>query len=432
MLVDVTAAGFACPWEFPGAAGFDVWAQQRLWTTRGGLCVLRTADPSFSEVLEPALSRALRGHHGDFGRLDILRAKCGKDMTPFAALLDSFGADPTLPAFQARELLVDHVRDRCAVVVLSEGSDVSARVWEQFVAAMEFLCKGGESLRLCVVVLDHRGVVLAEPSFDFRYGRPTHLILSQPQDADETALWSAYLHHRATWETSGQASLAQTLGEELCVAPHGNDESVEQALNDFAARLAQKVSDLGAVTTDLSLAMGHRSSGHIGLRSTLQQQGLLWRPSGQQRLEVAPWLARQILRAGRPPDNLVWRLRSTLVCAPLASEILSLCLGMESTIRMQQHGRLRSADPETRRIFNRFRAGESDFVTYPSGYPLPPTREADIWAFASLGALLMSCTSPPPQPCFDTMHLRNAIAHGHYVTWQHVRRAWEQRRLFDV
>lgn len=162
---------------------------------------------------------------------------------------------------------------------------------------------------------------------------------------------------------------------------------------------------------------------------------LLWRPPSMSSLHVVPWVARALLAMPGLPRKQVWALRHHLVCAPVAGEILSLCLQFESQIQTNLHGRQDRERLMDQTIANqeRFKSGRDDFVVYPRAYPALPDTADDVWAFASLGENLKSCpTGAVPDLYRNTLRLRNAIAHGHYVGWSHVRKALRMLRYFDT
>ena len=152
-------------------------------------------------------------------------------------------------------------------------------------------------------------------------------------------------------------------------------------------------------------------------------------------LHVVPWAARALLAMPGLPRKQIWALRHHLVCAPLAGEILSLCLQFESQIQSSLHGRQDQSKVSGQTLANqdRFKLGLDDFVVYPRAFPASPRTADDIWAFASLGENLKSCpTVAVPDLYWQTLWLRNAIAHGHYVGWSHVRKALRMLRYFDI
>jgi hypothetical protein len=229
-----------------------------------------------------------------------------------------------------------------------------------------------------------------------------------------------------------------SLGSELELGASCDDEAVERTLQTHANMCLTNHSGrqplydlvgLGAGTVRLDPARVR------SLQAELFAMDLLWRPPSMNSLHVVPWAARALLASPGLPKKQVWALRHHLVCAPLAGEIMSLCLQFESQIQTKLHGRQDRSHISNKTIDsqNRFKSGFDDFVVYPSAFPALPTSEDDVWAFASLGENLKSCpSSAVPDLYWHTLWLRNAIAHGHYVGWHHVRMALRMLRYFDT
>ena len=94
---------------------------------------------------------------------------------------------------------------------------------------------------------------------------------------------------------------------------------------------------------------------------------------------------------------------------------------------------MQAADEKAVKAFDRFRRGESSAVVYPAGHPCPPTQAQDVWHFAGLGETMYACHRDSiSESLWETVHLRNAMAHGHYVAWAHIKSALRQARRFDV
>lgn len=134
-------------------------------------------------------------------------------------------------------------------------------------------------------------------------------------------------------------------------------------------------------------------------------------------------------------EHQVWALRHSLVCAPLASEILSSCMHVEAQIRTELHGKgeMRLPSDETQRFYQAFANGTSETTVYPIAHPSRPDQAQDVWAFCSFGETLT--LGPPlnkePLSAYRKIKdLRNSIAHGHYVCWAHVKQAAKAAKRF--
>ena len=440
MLLEISLAGYSSHWTFRGSKAFSTWAEAKPWLREGGLCVVRTESAEVGELMIPSISRAVHGSNSGESRLDIRRLEVGGQLgTPIQALLRGFELDPAISPFEARDKIRTCLLDRSFLLVFIESAPVDPSDWEEIVSLLEYYRKSANPVRLSAVVVDGRGCVCSEPVCDFLNGRPTHNVLSDESSTiDEGALWPAYLHHRAAWEAGGCLSYAMSLASGVERGFSCDDEVVEHTLQEHAnMRLAshsgrQLLCDLvGQGAGCVRLDQARRRS----LQAELFAVNLLWRPPSMNSLHIVPWAARALLAMPELPKKQVWALRHHLVCAPLAGEIMHLCLQFESQIKMKIHGRQDRSYISNEAIANqgRFRSGSDDSVVYPSAYPALPTDEDDVWAFASLGENLKSCPSGAVADLYwQTLRLRNAIAHGHYVSWHHVRMALKMLRYFDI
>jgi hypothetical protein len=438
VLVDVSVAGFTAGWHFPGAKRFRVWAEQLPWCSQGGLAVIRTSDSSYDDSLSNAVAECVRGLHGEKGYLDVRRVAIdSSSQTPFAAVLGSLEISTDLNPFEAREPLRMALQDRACLFIIKDEFGVPTSAWETFVSVVEHYGKLASAVRLCAVVLDDGLNVLSEPSFDFTHGISAHPVLGSSAELDTALLWQAYLHVRACWEAGGAPMYAFELGTELLGADVGDDDCAESLMSSVAVRIAELRFDLDLVA-DL-LLQSSRPQAELGVRQAAREQlarmNALWRPPNSLRLEIVPWLSRALLKRRTLPGQVVWALRHNLVCMPLATEIIAHCLRTEAHIRTQLHGR---PDPlklpeHAKEGLQRLRSGADDFVSYPPGYPLPPTRDVDVWAFAALGETLAACAKAAVSDLFrQTLWLRNSLTHGHYVNWLHVTHAKHQLERFEA
>lgn len=440
MLLEISIADYASHWTFRGSKTFSTWAEARPWLQEGGLCVVRIESAEVGDLVIPSICRAVHGANGGESRLDIRRLEVGGQAgTPTQALLREFELDPTISPFEARAKIRTCLLDRSFLFVFIEAAPVDSIDWEEIVNLLEYYRKSTNPVRLSAVVIDGRGAVRSEPICDFLNGRPTHHVLSDVSSTmDEGQLWPAYLHHRAAWEAGGCLSYAMSLGSELLRGNAGDDESVEVMLQKHANERLAGHAGRQLLCELVGLGAGGERSDPCRLRSLYSELfavNLLWRPPSMNSLHVVPWAARALLAIPRIPKKQIWALRHHLVCAPLAGEVLSLCLQFESQIQTNLHGRQDRSKISIKTIENqdRFRSGGDDSVVYPLAFPALPNTADDVWAFASLGERLKSCPKVAvPDVYWRTLRLRNAIAHGHYVGWSHVRMALGMLRYFDT
>ena len=440
MQLEISLAGYASHWTFRGSRSFSTWTEAKPWLREGGLCVVRTESAAIGDLVIPSICRAVHGSNGGESRLDIRRLEVGGQAgTPTQALLREFELDPTISPFEAREKIRTCLLDRSFLLIFIEAAPVDPNDWEEIVNLLEYYRKSTTPVCLSAVLVDGRGIIRSDPICDFVNGRPTHHVLSEVSSTmDEGSIWPAYLHHRAAWEAGGCLSYAISLGSELERIATCDDEVVELALQTHANKQLASHTGRHLLCDLVGIGSGSMRPEQAHLRTLhaeLLTANLLWRPPSMNSLHIVPWAARALLALPDLPRQQVWALRHHLVCAPLAGEVLSLCLQFESQIQTRLHGRQDRGNisDQTRTNQQRFNSGLDDFVFYPSAFPASPSSEDDVWAFASLGENLKSCpTGAVPDLYWHTLRLRNATAHGHYVGWRHVRMALRMLRYFDT
>ncbi|CAD6563208.1 hypothetical protein ACFQ3P_42455 [Paraburkholderia sabiae] len=440
MQLEVSLAGFSSSWLYRGSRNFTAWAEAKPWLLEGGVCVIRAEPGHANGLVFSSVTRFLHGINSGERPLDVKNIECGGTKgSPIEALLCEFELGSDISPFQARDRIANRLLDRSLVLVFTERAAVDPNDWEHLVNLLEHFRKASKPVRLCAIIIDVRGVVHSEPVCDYASGRPSHTVFSDASSISATrALWSSYLHHRVAWEAGGSLSYALSLSREVEKCVPGDDDELERHLQAHAeaALLAHRGREnlfgwTGVGSGGTRVDAARRQSTTTGLFA----MGLLWRPPAMNGFHVVPWASRVLLRLPDLPKTQVWTLRHQLVCAPLAAEILSLCLKFESQIQTRLHGRQKPDHISQKMIdsHTRFKDGNDAYVVYPDAFPLRPEREEDVWAFASLGEVLKSC--PPgavSDPYWWTLQLRNAIAHGHYVGWSHVESALRMRNIFDT
>lgn len=432
MLIDVTACSYEGAWNFPGSRTFATWARDRPWCGEGGLCVLRIADNESNDLLFASIRRTLYGLHGDRRQLDLRLLACKpEDGGPLGSILASLEINPTLGFIQAREAIRMKLLDRHAVFVLYEDTLLPINLWDRFTQQMEDLRKAFEPVGLCAIVLDASARVRAQPTCDFTSGHLTHQVLALSDGGSNTNLWQAYLHQRACWDAGGSLHHVRQLSHHLLQATPGDDDQVEKLLQQHAQEALEQ-----AQATTLLIRYLENAPGNAIAMEELKAQRLLWLPLGAHGLSIVPWAARALLTQGYAGQQ-IWKLRHSLVCAPLASEIFSVCQYVEAQIRSELHDKGKNNPPgdEAHKSYQWFIDGNSESTIYPPAHPSRPVLEQDVWAFASLGETIYQT----PQISNDSrtayqrvQNLRNTIVHGHYVCWAHVKQAAKAAQRFRI
>jgi hypothetical protein len=111
------------------------------------------------------------------------------------------------------------------------------------------------------------------------------------------------------------------------------------------------------------------------------------------------------------------------VCTPIANELLSYCFSIEAqerTVCSKCNLDSGLASEVAQTAFTKYinKDAFSEAAFYPSECPIAPD---NVWQFASFGELIHLTAHAFGRQRNDDRHtlrrLRNAIAHGHYVSW---------------
>lgn len=435
MQIEVNLGGCNAFWHFHGSATFQSWLERRPWMRDGGICVIRSrASNTAAGPLIPAIRRGAHAVHEDNGYLTVRVVSCGGAAgTPQQALMRHFGLDINMRPVEARDLIRTRLLDRRQLLIMQDEDEVDLYDWERFFALTEHYLKAAVPVPLAIVVIDTRAKLTYEPvcHFDTGYTRPQ--VLADAAIVDDPTIWSRYVHMRAWWDAAGSMDQASALTSRLATAGVGRDEAVEDALQTFAEELWPTYKQFENLLHQW-LDSGRRPApAHV--EAELLNRGLLWRPPGMQGLQVVPSVGRSVLKQPSLPEIGVWHLRPAIVCAPLAAELLSLCLLFENRIRLRLSGRgdIGKLKDETKSRHQTFCDGNDLQTHYPVRHPAPPLKPSDVWAFASLGETLYSC-SPSLVSDVDksVRDLRNGLAHGHYVGWWHCEQAKKVLRTWNL
>lgn len=435
MQLDVSLAGCSLPWNFPGSATLQTWLDERPWLGEGGMCALRIENDNFVvEQVIQAIRRAAHAAHEDDG-LSVQTVLCGgKEGTPKQALMSHFGMPSDMPAVEARTKIRQQLIGRHRLLVMVAQSPVGPDDWDAFIVLGDHYRKTALPVPLTIIVLDPFANLISQPTCQFDAGYLSHSVLTNAPGTDDTTLWARYLHTRAWWDAGGSMRRASEISSLLMNANIGDNDKVEELLQEYSCEQLQATMAQASLRTWLDTPRGQSVSSSVDIE--LRALGLLWCPPALRSYHLVPWAARAMLANSTAVEKDIWRLRPSLVCAPLAAELLALCLFVESRIRVGLVGRgnVAKVRDETIKLHEKFRNEHHDvWEHYPARHPAPPKRIGDIWAFTSLGEFLYCC---PPGAVADpdraVVELRNHIAHGHYVTWFHCEKALRFIQRWDT
>ena len=435
MRFEVELGGITSTWTYPGSLTFQNWLNERRWLTSGGLCVVRI-EPAARDIAFNSIRSAAHAVHCDDGEFCVKLIPCGGTAgTPQSAMMHHFQLNGS--AVEAAESLRLSLRSARQLLVLYEQDPVDADEWERLMALSEHLSKSTKAIPLAIVVLDCRSVLSQEPTCVFQAGHADLQIFSGSTALSDDDIWARYVYLRCWWDAGGSLEHALALWKHCSSVNPGDDENLEAKLQSYALDTVPR----HAAWPKLKSRHGIVVDAQVPAQSALEIEAevldarFLWRPPGLQSLHVVPLAARALLTEGLLPEPDRCSLRSALVCSPLAAECLNLCQFFETQIRSRLHGRgdLSKLPSEVNDRQRAFQDGFTEYVRYPTRHPAPPDRQQDLLAFASFGEALSTC---PRQAVSDAdrsvQHLRNSLAHGHYVTWWHCKLALKQLRRLDA
>jgi hypothetical protein len=422
MNVPVTLGGFPAAWRFRDSAGLDAWLGEAPWARQGGARVVRIAAAGLAGEMARGIRRAVRAHDDGDRDVQVYLAETGLAAAGLRSVLArvlDLPDEPDRRAFlQSAARLLSGWPTLLVVPAAEPGAD--PRLWRDAVELVEQLGKVQADARATIVLLDTPAAPVAEEAFDLTVGALADPVLADPDRRDQD-LWRAYVHARLAWESAGDLARALAWDERgFRSVALAADNVVENLLNQCAEATYR---DLPAATREQAGVLLRQMVARKGAPGQggedLVRAGAFWRPVGEGQPRPAPWLARAMLRGGDCPEAGFY-LRGCLVCAPLAREVLSHCFDLEwrqRAIGWAQRGTFRPP-PEAEERFRKFQERQpgSGAEFYPADCPAAP---ADGWAFTVFGEFIASLPLERQQlgVHHDLRSLRNALAHGHYISW---------------
>jgi hypothetical protein len=428
----ITLAGHTADWRFRDSAALGAWLASAPWQGRGDVRVVRISSAELAPTFLAGLRRAVRAH--DDGRSGVSFLEVGAAGPPGGlpgAVAELLEVPAGLNRFEVIQETAHRLSGRPVVVLVSPPAGPALfrpQVLDEAREWLQRLRKADAGVQAAVLLLDTPRQRLGAAAFDLSVGLPVDRLLSGGNGA---ALWRGYLHHRLAWEWAGDpAAAARSESAAAGLAP-GADADFERLLNE-AARAAHDALP-GALRQDAKQYLEERvkptkTRGWLTQRAAdLEQHRLLWRPRGTTSSHVpAPWLARAFLLNRAVPGREL-PLRDSLVCAPLAHELLDRCFDLEGQERAALWAQQSEGDPPERAVerWQSFQdTGSFQAGLYPPGCPARPT---DAWPFATFGEFLnvLASNSRRREAWYGLLNLRNHVAHGHYVAWAAVEKLRE-------
>lgn len=413
MIVPVSLGGHEVSWAFRGSRPFQRWLAAPAGCGEVRVAAIQTTGPRGQGFVDDAVYWLAQMNCLRDGRHRHVRVDSDESPDRTRALLGSTPSDTAQRAggLSGQTLLVQTVI----------RSTVGRSNWAETVDWLEDSGKRtGLAIRAIATDVPAQRVS-STTQFDFRSGWPTAAVLEM-EDAGKQHLWNAYLHARIAWEAGGNLDRAYSLSESRRLPGTGCDDELEKMLQLWA------VSEFSRLPVDTK----KRALDQLDCIGTadvrLLDDGTWWQPNGGREARPTSWCSRALLD-GRKRGRFTELFRSAIVCQPLASEILHRCIDTERLVRgFAVLQGLRSVNPpsaEAERKYSQFVARRLQSTVYPAAHPARPETDLDAWLFAGLGEFLSATRlSPEPRRNAELLRdLRNALAHGHYVCWQHIEQA---------
>ena len=411
-----------------GARGLGGWLDTAPWVSGGGIRCVRVATLTDYENIVEVIEQRVLAIDRRQSAVRLVEMDCTSRPQFVEDLqmelgLDEHGSGST--ALDQLAVRLRHIPLVVAVVHLDQtGFEAARRTTEQFIDQLVRLEQPGT---LCVLLFGSHSMPRDGKSDDFSTGLPSGLevlgLRSQPY-----LLWAAYLHYRLSWESGGNRRLADSLGRGLRALTLGADDELEDYLNCHARRRwLDTDEELRGKAKIWSARYGNPTPEWRLSIEPLLEEGLLWRPSPSSTVRFTAWAARALLleRRDAPGRDM---LRACLVCLPLARALLESCFDLETELRCSlgdNEGDVTTA--KGREILSELgdhrRVFEADAHPMRQFYPVAsPAVPRTLASFSSVGQLRYLSRWSRREfraiECLTT--LRNALAHGHYVTWRMV------------
>jgi hypothetical protein len=447
MTIRVSSAilGRSLAWTFPGEGDLHRWASECPWNNRGGVLVASVRDPLDLRAMMPCVEEeVLRYARGQ--PINCIR-RCLSDETESLKQMlgEEIGWKQEDGGHQFRERLRIHHADLGASIYFIETNNsdhiAEADNW------VELFSKAERAPAVCFVFVCLEAVALgAERVARFTSGALAETLLSTADDRDERQLWLGYIVQRFVWESGGSPGIFELMEQSFVelVDSSRKEGTLERALSVASRKLLEthQAPVKNLIDKFSTVSGGNRGDQDALVAAELELQGMLWRPRQVPGWILPGWVARAIAPQKASTDP--WLLRRSLNCTTLAGEVVALCTGLELKIRQQHLRNMEVTDlpPYAEVKLSDWYAGrDTEFVQYSSAVSLKPSKKGaawnDAWAFTDLGdlenALRQSNSrglSVPVLSALGTLRrIRNSVAHGHPVSWNHIR---ELRNVADI
>ncbi len=428
MRVSVSVGGHESRWRFPETTKLEQWLDGDGWTSLGGVKTIRIPNQRyferFSEAIKQSIIGGLSERHD--ARIDgfAFAGTSTSELTISQAILERMNLNMMQSEYTSlcEAARVFEAYPYAYLIHITHG-DASFCI-ENAIEFTERISKVGGQRSPLILFFCSGDVGPLQSSCELLRGFPEDPSLCG-LEIDDQQLWRLYLHIRVAWETGGELERCERWERSYSFSqiPYNQDAMLEHQLNrasmsDFQALPTEIQQELNKYCDSLvqEVKIDRR---HIAL---LQRNGLLLDQRGTHSSMVNPWAARALIQS-RSDTRAKSFLGRSLVCTPIANELLSYCFSIEAQERaVCSKCNLDSglASEVAQIAFTKYinKDAFSEAAFYPSECPIAPD---SVWQFASFGELIHQTAHAFGRQRNDDRHtlrrLRNAIAHGHYVSW---------------
>lgn len=420
MIIRVDLGHHACEWTFRESGRLAAWLSQCPWISGGGVRVVRASSVDAGQELALQLERWVRAQDNGLSGVRpsiIPGAALGDGLVP--AVLDLFERPRSLHGFALyRTLAADFSGVPRPIIVEPPVNGAATRRRSEADTLFEMIGKTDPSPPVAIILIDTVSDPLLGDAYDLSNGRPLDGIVHELL-GPENVLWSAYVHQRLAWEAGGDLSLAREWNEDVLSLECGSDDVLEDVFNHRAEDRLRRIPKDAVDSLSASVrSLVTRARERTESATLLRKHGLLWPDGPGTWIRPTPWAARALLLASVNGEASSF-LRGCLVCAPLAHEVLRRCFEIECLERARCWSDVRSlsASENAKNLYRDFQIAHvlSEARHYPAGCPARPV---DEWDFATFGEFLAKMDERGERrELADLRDLRNAIVHGHYVSW---------------
>jgi hypothetical protein len=430
----VSLVGHIGRWRFHGSPRLDALLAAEPWARGGVTGVIRTV-PGYSRELTDALVREVRGSNG--GRVDVRFLIVPAELLAdgLVVALDRIrrpGAELQPGGLELVERVSDWLTNQPTVILVGPAPcGLGPGILTEARDLHDWTLKKVAERAITALVFDTSAERAGGNPIDLTVGWPVDPTLSSYADGI-FHMWRSYLYSRISWETAGDLSRAGSWAEAgFTNLSDEDDDACEGLLNRLAEEEYSRIGKGSANELSeyvVQFLSPIRSRGDLLRRAEgLLPERLVWRPDGSGWPQPVPWAARAMLARGDAAEATPM-LRGSLICRPIAREVLGRCLDLEHRERAVcwSHRTKCIPPPDAADRWSGYcnDAGHHARAFYPANCPAEPR---DAWSFASFGEFIHAVA--PNSPLWSAWHdlrlLRNDVAHGHYLCWKSVTKLLE-------